>query len=157
MSAHAPAGVATLEDTAAEFDYVFGRIRRVLRRVTRREVGLVVLPEAQRELLILVHERPLVTVGGAAEVLQVADNTVSTLVRQLVVAGLLERVRDPANRRVVKLALTPAARHRIARFHDTRTEVLVRALASLDEETRQAVDHALPALRKLFAAIEQVR
>ncbi len=157
MDGGATASTTDYEARAAEFDDAYCRIRRTLRRVTRREVGLAILPEAQRELLRLVDERPGVTVGGAAEILQVADNTVSTLVRQLVTAGYLERVRDPLNRRVVHLELTAPAYERFARFHDTRTDVLLRALASLDHDSRQAIDHAVPALRELATKIEGLR
>ena len=45
--------------------------------------------------------------ADAAAELGVAPNTVSTLVRQLADAGVLERVRDSADGRVVRLRLTP--------------------------------------------------
>lgn len=145
------------EALAAEFGGAYSQLRRTLRRTTRREVGLTILPEAQRELLKLVDEHPGVTVGGAAELLQVADNTVSTLVRQLVTAGYMQKVRDPINRRVVHLELLPPAYERFARFRDTRADVLLRAFSALDEDSKQAISRAVPALRELAEKLDEPR
>lgn len=147
----AAAGAETIAPALGE---AFVGIRRALRRATRREVGLTPLPEAQREVLLLVAERPGITVGGAAEILQLAPNTVSTLLRQLVGEGYLERRRDLVNRRVVHIEVTVRARERMSRYKGARANVLVRALSTLDEEERRSVAAALPALAKLAGAID---
>jgi DNA-binding MarR family transcriptional regulator len=138
------------------FEQFYIRLRRALRSRTRIEVGLPRLPEAQRELLRLVDKQPGITVGAAAETLQLAPNTVSTLLRQLVTADLLERRRDPGNLRAVMMFVTPRAIDRFTRFRDTRTELLVRALASLDEQALAGVEQAMPALLALLKAVESL-
>jgi DNA-binding MarR family transcriptional regulator len=150
-------GSPVLEDLSASFGATFVATRRALRRSTRREVGLTPLPEAQRELLLLVAERPGITVGRAADILQLAPNTVSTLLRQLVVEGYLERLRDQDNRRVVHMVPTARATERISRFSDVRTRAFARALAQLGDEERARIEAALPALAKLAVAIEASR
>jgi len=121
----------------------------VLRRSTTRWLGRPPLPDAQVEVLRLVERHPGISVKEAAERLGSAANTVSTLVGDLTDAGLLERSRDPHNRRVVRLRLTPAAYDRIAEVTAARRDLLLAALDRLDEPARRDVLRAGPHLRRL--------
>ncbi|MEV4756789.1 MarR family transcriptional regulator [Micromonospora sp. NPDC049559] len=134
---------------AAVLAGALGDLHRVLRRSASRRAGRVPLPDAQVELLRLVERRPGVSVKEAAERLGTAANTVSTLIGELAGAGLLERERDPENRRVVRLRLTAAARDRIADYAAHRRDLLVAALDRLDAEARREVVRAAPGLRAL--------
>lgn len=132
-----------------------GAVRRSLRRVAGRPGLDTELSAAQVELVRLVRREPGLPVSAAAGRLGVAANTVSTLVRQLVDAGVLRREPDPADRRVARLAVTPEARRRIERWRDRRAEVTGRALARLDEAEREALRTAAPALTRLAAALQE--
>ncbi len=123
--------------------------------MVRRRLPFAPLPGAQVELLRLIHERPGLSVTAAADALQVAPNTVSTLVGSLAAAGLLAREVDAANRRVAKLSLTALARRRIAAYDAIRTGVLEEAMAALEPDERRSIVDALPALRRLVAALER--
>ncbi|MEE6261853.1 MarR family winged helix-turn-helix transcriptional regulator [Plantactinospora sonchi] len=124
-------------------------VQRVLRRSMSRRLGRPPLPDAQVEVLRLVERRPGISVKEAAERLCTAANTVSTLVGDLVAAGLLDRERDPDNRRLVRLRLTPAAQDRIAAVTAERRDLLLRALDRLDEPARREIIQAAPHLRRL--------
>jgi DNA-binding MarR family transcriptional regulator len=130
------------------------RIRRLVRQRIRAEWGSPPLPEAQLEVVRLVKARPGLRVQEAAEALGVAPNTVSTLVRLLEAAGLLERRGDPRDRRAIRLHLTPAARARIARWRDRRQAIVAAALAGLAEPDRRAIEAALPALGRLVELLD---
>src|SRR5436305_1175881 len=111
-------------------------LRRVIRRRVRAKLSD--LPEmslrgAQIELLRTVETQPGIGVAAAAQLLHLAGNSVSTLVNQLVEAGMLERHIDPADRRAVRLELTKAAHNRLAKWRRTRTEFVSGALAKLSE------------------------
>ena len=93
----------------ARLGALVGELHRLLRRSAAGRAHRVVLPEAQVELLLLVRAEPGISGKEAARRLGTAPNTISTLVRDLVDAGLLDRERDPADRRVVRLRLTEAA------------------------------------------------
>jgi DNA-binding MarR family transcriptional regulator len=101
----------------------------------------------------LLRSRPGLRVQEAASALGMAPNTVSTLVRQLEVAGLLERSGDEEDGRITRLRLAPAAEERIARWHDARQAVMAVALASLSDEDQRQIQDALPALRRLAQAL----
>jgi DNA-binding MarR family transcriptional regulator len=128
-----------------------------LRRLARRRLARVVpgapLPEAQRELLLVVAARPGIGVAAAADELQLAGNSVSTLVNTLVEAGLLRREPDPADRRAARLTLTDAAARRVATWRAARAELLSRALDRAAPGDRETIAAALPALGRLLDAL----
>ncbi|HJQ44770.1 MAG TPA: MarR family winged helix-turn-helix transcriptional regulator [Amycolatopsis sp.] len=133
--------------------HVLGLRRLVRRRVRTRLPGLVPLRGAQIELLRVLEEEPGIGVAAAARALHLAGNSVSTLVNQLVDAGMLTRSIDEADRRAVRLALTLAARERLDVWRRTRTEVVANTLATLSEKDRKALADALPAMRRLTNAL----
>lgn len=110
----------------------------------------------QVELVRLVRRQPDTSVAEAAAELGLAPNTVSTLVKELTDMGLLKRRADPADRRVARLRLTSAASRRVGQWHDRRTALAARALDELDAGERAALATALPAIRRLTAALADV-
>ncbi|MGB2566833.1 MarR family winged helix-turn-helix transcriptional regulator [Micromonospora citrea] len=140
----------TTDEGAARLGALVGELHRLLRRTTTRRANRAPLPEAQVELMLLVRAQPGISGKETARRLGTAPNTVSTLVRELVDAGLLGRDRDPADRRVVRLRLTDAARTRMADYERHRAALLTAALAELDPADREAVHAALPALSRLL-------
>ena len=96
--------------TADELMGLAAGLRRVVRRRLRAQLPGPALRGAQLELLQLVEAEPGVGVAAAARSLHLAGNTVSTLVNQLVAAGMVHRAVDPADRRAARLTLTDAAR-----------------------------------------------
>src|SRR5581483_3660916 len=129
----------------------------VLRRHTRRAVGrpwtMQVVSGAQAELIRLVRRQPGISVATAAGELGVAANTVSTLVGTLVAEGLEQRVRDPADRRVARLYLSPGAQRTVERWRDQRSTALAAALDRLPAADRTALSRAVPALARLAAEL----
>src|SRR5471030_501441 len=120
-------------------------IRRAIRRRVGRPVELSVLTGAQLELVRLLRREPGVSIADAAARLRVAPNTVSTLVGQLADAGVLERKTDEADRRVVRLTLTPGVRRRVDAWRDRRADALGEAIARLPAADREQLGGAVPA------------
>jgi DNA-binding MarR family transcriptional regulator len=138
-------GVSTADEL---MDLIQG-LRRVVRRRLRAELPGPALRGAQVELLQLVEAEPGVGVAAAARSLHLAGNTVSTLVNQLVAAGMVHRAVDPADRRAARLTLTEAADARLARWRSARSVLVGDALARLPAADLAAVEAALPALKNL--------
>lgn len=130
-------------------------IRRVVRRRVRADVPGQPLPGAQVEVLRVVADRPGIGVAAAARELHLAANSVSTLVNQLVDAGLLRREPDPADRRATRLELTGAAHDRMAHWRRLRAGLVADALTGLSEVDRDALEAALPALEKLVGILKE--
>ena len=102
------------------------------------------------------EDEPGVGVAAAARSLHLAGNTVSTLVNQLVEAGMVHRAVDPADRRAAHLTLTDAARDRLARWRSARSRAGRRgASARLSDDDVAALEAALPALKNLVRELEE--
>lgn len=103
----------------------------------------------------MVADHPGVGVAAAARELHLAANSVSTLVNQLVEAGLLHREPDPLDRRATRLELTAAATDRMAAWRRARTGLVADALTGLSEEDKAVIEQALPALEKLMGILKE--
>lgn len=146
--------VAGLSKAADTFQTLLIGLRRVARRVARR--NLPELPGSERELLNLVFENRGIGVNEAARRLLVSPNTVSTLVRALKRKGLIERLSDPSDRRVAILHPTPAGMARREKAARLRTESMVGAMLALDDEDRQVLLGAIPAMQRLLVELERL-
>jgi len=94
------------------------------------------LTHAQHQLLLAVrgHAGPQPpTIGEVAEYLLVRHHTASELVARIESLGLLERERDAADHRVVRLRLTDAGRDRLSRLTAVHLEELRRLSPLLGE------------------------
>jgi DNA-binding MarR family transcriptional regulator len=129
-------------------------VRRAIRRSTDRPAFLSSLTGAQVELVRLLRRRPGLTVAEAAAELRVAPNTVSTLVRQLVEAGFVERAVDENDRRVARLNLAPAVRAKVQAWRDRRVETIEAAVGRLSPDDRERIADAVPALMRLSRELE---
>jgi len=132
---------------------VLSRIGRGLRYHTRAAREALDITQSEGELLRLVDRRPGLRVQDAATELGIASNSVSTLVRQLTRAGLLERSADPLDGRAACLRLTVSASEWVTQLGNAREQTIERALASLDEQDRQQLEAAIPAMKHLAKAI----
>lgn len=142
------------EELAVELSRAIGRGWRGLRRTVGKELGEQSQPELEVELLRLTAVRPGLRVSEAAAELGLAPNTVSTVVTRLVERGLLERARDDADHRAVRLKLTALGKGRRAARRDIRRGVVAAALYRLSEKDRRTLSNAMPALARL---VEELR
>jgi len=146
---------ATTQPTAALLNKAFGRINRALRYRTRAAHEAIGVTDSEAELVRLLRRQPGLRVHDAALELGVASNSVSTLVKQLTRSGLVERTTDPQDARAAQLRLTPQAESWLAGLRSTREDAVAAALDQLDQDDRAAVEHAMPALRRLAEALLQ--
>src|SRR5918911_1174378 len=126
----------------AELATVLGRIGRGLRYHTRAARETLDITHSEGELLRQVDRRPGLRVADAAAELGIASNSVSTLVKQLTRAGLLERTADPHDGRAACLRLTPLAEAWVTQVGNAREQTIQRALSTLSEEDRRQLEEA---------------
>jgi DNA-binding MarR family transcriptional regulator len=134
---------------------VVTRLRRVLRTSIRGEYPWESLPMAQVELLLALREREPARIGELATRLKLAPNTISGLVQLLVVARLVGRGPDPADRRVAAVTLTPAGLAKLDEWELAHQRRLGAALAELGAADQAAVRSALPALARLVERLAE--
>jgi DNA-binding MarR family transcriptional regulator len=148
------AAAATARAEAAELLAAMAAVRRVARRAVRSSSHAEALPPARSELLRLAARRPGIGVAEAAAELQLAPNSVSTMVSKLAEDGLLSRGRDASDARSVRLTVTEAGAARIDQWRDIRTDLVSRALEELPAADREAIAAASPALSRLAERME---
>jgi len=130
------------------------RLRRVLRASIRSDYPWESLPMAQVEILQRLNDEPALRVNDLAIRHRLANNTVSTLIQQLVVAGLVTRSEDPDDRRAVRLRLTDAGHDMLTAWQHAHEQRLENAMDHLTATDRTVVLAALPALSRLVDQLE---
>ncbi|MFZ5850703.1 MAG: MarR family winged helix-turn-helix transcriptional regulator, partial [Actinomycetota bacterium] len=125
-----------------------------LRRAVRAAAPDQPLRVAELEVLAAVVEQPGVPPGEVARRLYLAHNSVSTLVRTLVAAGMLQRVPQAGDRRRARLLPTAHGRRTLRRWQRTNQQVLAVAMAALAPADRRTLAAAVGALDRLVDRID---
>jgi DNA-binding MarR family transcriptional regulator len=110
------------------------------------------LPLPQMRTLHLLRRRRDLTMREVAEGLKVAVSTATQLADRLAGLGLVERLDDAADRRVVRLALTEKGHAALDDLHQQRSERIAAAMSQLTPEEQETV---LTGLRLLDQAARQ--
>jgi DNA-binding MarR family transcriptional regulator len=144
-----------VNDVPDDFAEILVGVHRLMRRRLRTGVVGPPIRGAQVELLRLVDKHPGARISQAAERMGLAGNTVSTLVNQLVDAGLLRRETAADDRRAAVLHLTPAAERRLRDWQERREALMREQVGRLSEMDRAALAAAVPALRRLAQGLRE--
>ncbi len=118
-------------------------LRRFL-RWSEQQAEVAGLTPAQHQLLLAVrgHADPLgPTVGEVADYLLLRHHSAVGLVDRADAAGLVTRVRDPHDHRVVRLQLTAAGRKRLEALSELHLEELRRLGRTLPSAWRGLLPH----------------
>lgn len=107
---------------------------------------------AQAWALSVIRDHPGIGVGGLAEAMDVHQSTASNLLRSLADQGLVLAGRAPADKRAVRLQLTPAGARVLKKAPGPFTGVLPQALMELDEGTLARLDDDLGRLIEVLGA-----
>lgn len=132
-----------------------GRYRDILRQA----VFLVRSMDAEGELSIghistlnMISAEPL-RVGAIARNAGIRVPSATEQIIKLETAGLVERIADPTDARVVLVRLTATGRRELKAANTRRNASMAAALGTLSIDERQAIDLAIPAIAKLNAAL----
>ena len=117
-------------DPDAVADRLHSAAIHILRRVRREDAGMGLSGPRASALSVVVFAGPI-TLGMLAAAEQVRPPTMTHLVRALERMGLVTRVADPDDRRVVRIAATRRGRALLAAGRKRRVTVLSRQLKKL--------------------------
>lgn len=107
---------------------------------------------AQAWALSVVREHPGIGVGGLAQAMDIHQSTASNLLRPLLEQGLVLADRAQADKRAVRLQLSPAGARVLKKTPGPFTGVLPQALMELDERTLARLDRDLGRLIEVLGA-----
>lgn len=129
------------------------------REILRQSVFLVRSMDAEGELSIgqvstlnMISSGPL-RVGVIAANSGVRVPSATEQIIKLETAGLVKRMADPFDARVVLVKITSTGRSKLEEANTRRSASMARALETLSSEEQQAIANAIPALAKLNAAL----
>jgi DNA-binding MarR family transcriptional regulator len=132
-----------------------GRYRDILRQA----VYLVRSMDAEGELstrnlstMNMIAREPM-RVSAIARYAGIRVPSATEQVIKLEAAGLVERLGDESDARVVLVALTDAGRRRLDESNKQRNNNMAKALATLSADERRAIADAIPAIAKLNQAL----
>ncbi|MBT2566389.1 MarR family transcriptional regulator [Arthrobacter sp. ISL-85] len=115
--------------------------------VAARSVAEVedVVNTPQLRVLVRIHARGPQNLGGVAAELGVHASNATRICDRLVAADLLERREDPADRRYVRLELTPKGQSLVNTMLDHRRQAIAKVISRMPAGRRPALAVALEA------------
>jgi DNA-binding MarR family transcriptional regulator len=110
-----------------ESSFEIGRVMRHHMKFDGKEHGVNFL---QIHALIIINEQKGITMKQLADALHVTSPSATSFVNRLVKLGWVERLHDPANRKLVRLRITVAG-GKLLRIKMERRQKMIRELFSL--------------------------
>lgn len=131
--------------------YLLSDSARLLRRAFDARVRALGMTSRQARLLLILHVTEGENQGYYAELLEVEPISLTRMVDRMEEAGLIERRRDPADRRAWRLFLTDRSRCVIDQVRDSLTGLEDEMLAGLEPQQRKALGQMLESIRENFS------
>lgn len=127
--------------------FLVSDVARLLRKRLDAQTRDLAVTGAQWRVLILIARNPGVRQAVVAEMLDVEPITTCRMVDRLEQAGMVERRRDPEDRRAWRLFLTDAATPLLDSLHERGTVLINDALNSLTTEEQDTLGRLLARVR----------
>lgn len=146
------------EKLADQFEEFITQFEQVMIKVVRRlghEVGAVMeegMTPPQFFVLRMVGHGEAAKVSEIAEKLGVTLSAVTSLCDRLAASGLLNRERDQADRRVLRLTLTDTGRRKLTELEAKRSDLLRRYLGGVPQAE---LEHLLVTVRWIALLLEE--
>lgn len=115
------------------FGFLLHDVARLLRRNFNRRMQALGLTQAQCRVILHLSRNEGIQQVALAEILEVQPITLARLLDKLQAAGLIERRRDPSDRRAFCLSLTASAHPLLEQIWSLAKETRTAAIAGLDD------------------------
>ena len=128
------------------------RLRLAVTRLARRlrQQAEAPISPTQSAALATIDRRGPLTLGELAELERVQPPTVTAAVGRLEEQGLVDRERDPEDRRVSRVQVTPAGRKLLRETRSRKSAYLERRIAELSARDRATLERAAAVLERLL-------
>jgi DNA-binding MarR family transcriptional regulator len=127
-SLHAGAAPTYQLDPVLDFMRLLWSIEHGLQRASKRMESELGITGPQRLVLRVVGRFPGLSASELAHIVRLHPSTITGILQRLVARGLLERERDPADARRVRLRLRPNAARHVRSARGTVESAVVAAL-----------------------------
>src|SRR5258705_5799386 len=122
----------------------------LLRRLAQEDRATGVSAPRLSALSVLVFGGPR-TIGALADVEGVTPPTMTRLVAAMVADGLVERLEDPADRRLVPVRASGSGRSLLLAGRDRRVSTLAAMVKTLTPKERRRLDAASATIERMLA------
>lgn len=136
------------------FSIAFLRAMHALHHLAGRVMKSGTIPLAQYRLLMLMHDRPALTITGLSALLAIAQSSASELASRALESGLLQRAADPADGRRTLYSLTPKSRKLLHSRKREMDKIYAAVLAPLAPEEQQQLITAFETIAGLLSPAE---
>jgi DNA-binding MarR family transcriptional regulator len=126
--------------------FLIGDVSRLMRKRFDERARAIGVTRAQWHTLTKLSRAEGINQGGLAELLEVEPITLCRMIDRLEEAGLVERRRDPHDRRAWRIYITDKARPLIDQLRALADEMFASALAGVDDAAQRAMFETLNAI-----------
>ncbi len=130
-----------------EFGFLLNDVARLVRTRAYQEARRFGTTRAQWAVLARIERPQGLKQSELAEMLDLQPITLTRLIDRLCESGVIERRNDPADRRVKRLYLLPAARPLLDRLHEAGDAVMASVLAGIEHAALAPAAAVLEAMR----------
>ncbi|QNA84019.1 MarR family transcriptional regulator [Sphingomonas sp. So64.6b] len=123
--------------------FLISDVSRLMRRRFDERARLIGVTRAQWRTLFIVSRNEGANQGGLADILEVEPITLCRMIDRLEESGLVERRRDPADRRAWQIFITPKARPLLDQLHKIGEDMFAHALDGITQTKRDDLTAAL--------------
>ncbi len=127
--------------------FMISDVSRLMRRRFDERARLIGVTRSQWRTLFVVSRNEGANQGVLADMLEVEPITLCRMIDRLEESGLLERRRDPADRRAWQIFLTPKALPLIEKLRVVAEDLFDQAIDGMSQETRAELVHGLETIQ----------
>lgn len=135
----------------SDLPFLLGDVSRLIRRRFDERARLIGVTRPQWRLLVNLSRNEGLNQGALADLLEVEPITLCRMVDRLEEAGLIERRRDPADRRAWRLYLSDKSRPLLDRLRAIADDVFGQALGDITPAEHDAMLAMLTRMRANLA------
>jgi DNA-binding MarR family transcriptional regulator len=122
------------EELVEEFMLSMGKIMRGTRAVFRREMERFEVTWPQFYLLKFVRDGGGITVTELSQIMMISAPTASRMINGLCSKGLLQKVKDREDHRIIHLQLTPGSKNLLKALTDLQNKILLEVFQEEDTD-----------------------
>lgn len=141
----------------SDIGLLLGDVARLLRRRFEEHARSIGVTRAQWRLLLLLSRHEGLNQGRLANLIEIEPITLGRMIDRMEVAGLVERRRDPSDRRVWRIYLSQRAHPMIEQLSAIADELMEQALDGITEQERSAIEASLSSIRAVLAEPSDTR
>ena len=137
--------------------FEIGETAHALRKAFDRRASALGVTRAQWKVLFRLTRSPGLRQVELADILDIEPITLTRILDRLEEAGLVERQRDPEDRRAWRLQVTDKAKPLVERLKLLGSELVGEAFADIDRSELDQVRGVLARVRENVAAVQRGR